>query len=313
MTSIAFWIDETNHFHQGPLGHTCYIISGILLAYLLTLTFLEKKQQGEVNLWIPVMVTVMIVFCTVLDYFVVYEEQIISFLTIGIVNGSVYFYIWLHLRFVLQHRHAVETEQRIRIMISQIQPHFMYNTLAAIQALCYSEPEKAATMVEKFACYLRQNLDSLEEESMIPLRKELEHTRIYAEIEMGMYPSIHLEEDIEDDQVMLPALTIQPLVENAIRYGIRGKENGTVRIAARREGEDHIIRIEDNGTGFDPKKAIEHDGNRSHIGIRNVKERLQTLCRGEMRIDSVIGEGTTITIRIPAQKQNEKGPDSLQK
>ena len=93
-------------------------------------------------------------------------------------------------------------------------------------------------------------------------------------------------------------LTVQPIVENAIRHGVRVREEGLVTVRTRRTTGQHEIIIEDNGKGFDVEKAMQADD--THIGLRNVRERIEHVAKGTMEIRSVIGEGTSITIRIPA-------------
>ena len=204
----------------------------------------------------------------------------------------------LHQKMEREHEQALVAEQRIQLMISQIQPHFLFNTLSTIQALCRIDPEKAFDTTEKFGAYLRMNIESLGQSSLIPFQKELEHTKIYADIEMLRIPSIRIIYDIRDDDFELPALSVQPMVENAIRHGVRGKYGGEVIVSSYEDDRDHVITIRDNGRGFDVNAPLESDG--SHIGIRNVRERIETMCQGSMSIDSEIWKGTTVTIKIPA-------------
>ena len=307
-THLVFWISQDNHYQGGPLSRTCIIISFILLAHLVYLTVVENRRTRKWALCLPVAIIVAIIVSIYQDYEIGGEQQPVAFLTMAIVGGSVFYYIWLHMQFVWKHEDAMHAQQRIQIMMSQIQPHFMYNTLATVQALCYTDPEKAAGTVEKFARYLRQNLDSLSETNLVPFRKELEHTQIYADIEMVMYPTVHVEWDIGEDDFQLPALTVQPLVENAIRYGARARSEGYVLITTRREDGGVTISISDNGKGFDPSTAVA-DSTRSHIGLKNVRERLEKMCDGGLEINSVIGEGTTVTIWIPdPPPEAEKNP-----
>ena len=307
-TQLVFWISEDNHWHGGPLSKTCVIISFILLAHLLYLTIAENRRRRQ--LWLPVSIVLFIAASIFMDWDIGGEQQPVAFLTMAIIGGSVFYYIWLHMQLARKHEASVRAESRFQIMMTQIQPHFMYNTLATVQALCYTDPEKAAGTVEKFARYLRQNMDSLSEAGLVPFRKELEHTQIYADIEMVMDPSVHVEWDIGEDDFQIPALTVQPLVENAIRYGARSRAEGFVLISTRREDGGVMITISDNGKGFDPN-AEPADTSRSHIGLKNVQERLEKLCDGAMEIDSVIGEGTTVTLWIPdppPEAENGKKP-----
>ncbi len=300
VSPVTFRIDQGNSFHGGPLGPACLVISMILLISLFVQTVRSRRTAGKWDVWIPIFVIVMIVVSIGLDYSVKEGQQPISFLTIAIIVGSVFYYIWLHLQFVREHENDLMAAQHIQIMRTQIQPHFLYNTIATFKALARKDPEKAEVVAEKFGVYLRQNLDSLSVDGCIPVEKELEHTRTYAEIEMVRFENIRVEYDLQDLAFSVPPLSLQPLVENAIRHGVRIREEGIVRVRTRRTAKGHEILVEDNGEGFDIKEIDRAD--REHIGIRNVRERIETMCGGSLRIDSRIGEGTTVTIRIPAKE-----------
>ena len=246
---------------------------------------------------IHIFVVLMLLASVFLDVTLDEAGQPITFLTFAIVISSVFYYIWLHLRFVQMHEDDLKAQQRLKIMMSQIQPHFLYNTLSSIQALCLKDPEKAFDVTEKFGAYLRQNIDSLDRPELIPFEKELEHTRVYSEIEMIRFPSIRVEYDTPDTGFMIPALTVQPLVENAIRHDVRGAENGVVRVSSKKKDGFYEIVIGDNGKGFDPEAAEKSDG--THIGVRNVRERISSLCCGTMTVEDADGKGTKIVIRIP--------------
>ena len=302
---LAFWIDDENHYEGGPLSAFCLFISLILIVLWIILAARLFHPQKRKETWVPLLVLAMILGATALDYNVGPIAQPISFLTIAAVIGCTACYIWLHLQFVREHEQALQAEQRIQIMMTQIQPHFLYNTIATIRALCRRDADRAGEVAEKFGDYLRQNLDSLSIVGLIPFEKELEHTRIYAEIEMVRFDNIRVAYDIQDDAFELPPLTIQPLVENAIRHGVRIREEGLVRVATWRGDGCHEIVVSDNGVGFDMEKAWSGDG--SHIGIRNVQERIERMCGGAMKVESRIGEGTTVTIAIPVRETRSEG------
>ena len=298
---ICFWISEDNHFLRGPLTYTSHVVCAGLLLYLLYLNLKRKSDRKSSRLFIPVFNILSVVAAFLLDTFVTHTDEGVTFTTIATVNSCLFYYIWLHLEFVHDHEKALMAEQRIKIMMSQIQPHFLYNTLSSIQALCLADPEKAFDVTEKLGTYLRQNIDSLDQPQLIPFEKELEHTRVYSEIEMIRFPSIRIEYDTRDTDFSIPALTVQPLVENAIRHGIRGVENGIVCVSSKKAGDFYEIMISDNGRGFDVQAAENASG--THIGLHNVKERIEEMCGGTLTIESITGAGTTITIRIPAEKE----------
>ena len=231
-----------------------------------------------------------------MDYYIAYDEQPLAFLTIAIVISCVAYYTWLHLQFVREHEEALRAGQHIQIMMSQIQPHFLFNTLSTIQALCDTDPQTAIYAIERFGVYLRKNLEALNQADLIPLSRELEHTQAYAEIEMLRFSNIRVDYDIQARDFRIPALSIQPLVG----HGVRARDDGRVTVTVRRAVDENLIVIRDNGTGFDPGRIDEAD--ESHIGIANVRSRLEQMCGGVPDIDSRIGEGTTVTMRIPVAR-----------
>ncbi|MBR6093957.1 MAG: histidine kinase [Lachnospiraceae bacterium] len=305
-TDLAFTIKD-GAFRRGPLGFSAFVVGFSYLAYLTFLTVREHiRMKGSLEGIIPIACSVFIVLAVVADLYWNGTYNL-SFLTVTMVTSCVFYYIWLHLQFVRKHERALMAEQRIRIMISQIQPHFLYNTLSTIQALCLTNPEKAADITQQFGVYLRQNIDSLDQEDLIPFDKEMEHTRIYAEIEQVRFPSIRINYEILDSSFRLPALTLQPMVENAIRHGVRIRKEGIIDIRTYYEDRCHVIEIEDNGKGFVPDfdtPVREDENGRSHIGLRNVKERIETLCGGTFEVNSVLDVGTKITMRIPEKEED---------
>ena len=167
-------------------------------------------------------------------------------------------------------------------------------------------PPLANQTLEKFSKYLRQNLDAMEQPDLIPFSSEIEHTRLYADIEMLRFPHIRMEYRIDDEDFVIPALSVQPLVEDAIRHGVRSREEGVVSVSSYRDENDHVIEIRDNGVGFDPEEK--KTTGETHIGIGNVRGRVEQLCGGSMKIESEIGKGTTVTLRIPISA-SEKGKE----
>ena len=193
-------------------------------------------------------------------------------------------------------------QQQTQIVLSQIQPHFLYNALSAISVLCRRDPETAKNAVDNLADYLRANLDSLRFEKLISFKKELEHVNAYLFIEKLRFgEDLQIACDIPCEDFMIPSLTLQPLVENAIRHGICGKEDGgTITICTQKTDTEYLVIVMDDGVGFDPDK-VKKDG-RSHVGLENVRERLQLIGGGSLTISSVPGVGTKAVIHIPRKE-----------
>ena len=194
-------------------------------------------------------------------------------------------------------------EAKVQVMVSQIRPHFMYNALSSIAMLCKIKPDTAYEATINFSDYLRGNMDSLKQTAPVPFRKELEHLEKYLYIEKLRFgKKLNIEYDIQADSFEIPLLSVQPLVENAVKHGVGMKEDGgTVTIATRETEENFEIIVSDDGVGFDTSE-VKNDG-RSHVGMENTKRRLKDMCNADVVITSVIGEGTTARIIIPKTKQ----------
>ena len=190
-------------------------------------------------------------------------------------------------------------ESQISIMLSQIQPHFLYNTLNSIYQLCETNPMRARAMVNFFAEYLRNNLSTLEEPGLISFETELAHVQTYLEIEKIRFEdTLEIEYDIRCDAFSLPVLTVQPIVENAVKHGTSKKRGGgRVVISTCEDDRFYVVEVSDTGCGFDP--SVPKNDGKIHVGIENVRQRLANMCEGSLTIESEIGVGTSATIRIP--------------
>lgn len=191
------------------------------------------------------------------------------------------------------------SESNNSLVLSQIQPHFLYNALTSIYRLCDVKPEAAKEAVSNFSKYLRGNLDSIKQKKMISFADELKHLQAYLALEKIRYDDyLEVRYDIQAMEFFLPPLTIQPLVENAVNHGISDlPEGGCITISTNEEPDHYEIRVSDNGVGFDPDTQP-IDG-RSHIGIANVRSRLDIMCHGTLDIKSSPGGGTVAIIQIP--------------
>lgn len=190
------------------------------------------------------------------------------------------------------------SESRIAVMLSQIQPHFLYNVLTAIKQLCDIDPQQAKEAIVEFSVYLRGNLDSLTSSRCIPFEREMDHVRNYLSLEKKRFgAALQIRFDIQAGGFLIPPLTVQPIVENAVRHGVTKREGGgTVAISAREAREDFIITVSDDGVGINPN--YQQDGN-AHVGFENVIKRLESMRSGRIDVESEPGIGTTVTITIP--------------
>ena len=190
-------------------------------------------------------------------------------------------------------------ESRISTMISQIRPHFIYNTLGSIEQLCDIDPEKAGELVHNFAKYLRGNFGELDNPRPILMSQEMEHVQYYISIESVRFPDMTFSFEMRSNDFPIPALTIQPIVENAIKHGLmKLPKGGTIRVTSYETASHYCVSIEDNGMGFDTKELLDE---RKHVGIRNIRERLKAMVNGTLEIESTLGLGTKVLITIPKE------------
>lgn len=189
-------------------------------------------------------------------------------------------------------------ENNISIMLSQIQPHFLNNVLSAIRSLCDTDIQKARDALVDFSAYLRENMDSIKSSEPIRFERELSHIKTFIKLEKLRFgDKINMVYDIAESDFKIQPLTIQPIVENAIKHGISRKETGgTVTLKTWEENGFITVSIADDGVGFDVNKFRTSGDSRSHVGIENVKSRIESYPGGKFIVESEKGRGTIVTI-----------------
>ncbi|MGN1120265.1 MAG: sensor histidine kinase [Oscillospiraceae bacterium] len=304
ISGFLFTIDENGYFQIGAGHYLSLIYPSVILIMCISENFQRKIDRRK---RLPLLVFNITPLVTgafsilYLDYSLVYVAAMFMLMLM-------YFTIQMErsIERAEQEKKIAEQssdlmEKQMQIMMSQIQPHFIYNTLGSISSLCEENPLKARDVTDRFAMYLRVNMANLKRDRLIPFSDEWEHTKTYLWIEQMRFDSfLHIVSDITCTDFKLPPLSLQPLVENAVKHGITPKaDGGTITISTREQPDCYVVRISDDGMGFDPQ-ATEKDG-RLHVGIENVKNRIEILCGGELRIQSKVGEGTTAELIIPKE------------
>ena len=193
-----------------------------------------------------------------------------------------------------QQRHIAD--QRNSIMVLQMRPHFIYNTLTSIYCLCSQDPGLAQQVVLDFTTYLRQNFNAIASAAPIPFSAELEHTRAYLAVEQAqLASSLYVDFDTPHTWFRVPPLTLQPIVENAIKHGrdpYAGPFHVTIRTRKTDSGSEIVVA--DNGRGFAPARD-----SAPHIALENIRQRLALMCGGSLTIAHNDGGGTVVTLSIP--------------
>ena len=193
------------------------------------------------------------------------------------------------------------TQSRISTMMSQIRPHFIYNTLGSIEQLCDLDPKKAGELVHDFAKYLRGNFGELDNPKPILMSQEMDHVRHYVSIENVRFPDMTFTFEMNSSDFYIPALTVQPIVENAIKHGLmKLQKGGSIHVFSYETEDEYRVSVVDDGVGFDTTLLLDE---RKHVGLRNIRERLKAMVNGTIEIDSAVGAGTKVLVKIPKESK----------
>lgn len=188
--------------------------------------------------------------------------------------------------------------QRASIMVLQMRPHFIFNTMMSIYYLCAQDSKKAQQVTLDFTSYLRKNFSAIASENTIPFANELEHTRAYLAVEQVQFEdSLFVEYDTPHTRFRVPPLTLQPIVENAVKHGM-DPDSAPLRICIRTRETDagHEITVEDNGPGF---AQTNMDESEPHIALANIQHRLEIMCGGKLTVMPREGGGTVVKVILP--------------
>lgn len=206
--------------------------------------------------------------------------------------------LYLMTEFVRRYQEQKEEtmRQRTQVAVLQMRPHFIHNTLMSIYYLCAQNPQKAQQVILDFSRYLQSNFSAIAREDTIPFAEELEHTRAYLAVEQARFQGrLFVEFDTPDAFFRIPALTLQPIVENAIKHGMN-PDADPLYVTVTTEDTDRgvLITVEDTGPGYAPT-----DEDAPHFALNNIRERLKTMCGGTLEIEPREAGGTKVTVFIP--------------
>lgn len=300
---MYIYYDETGLDKTGPMFFLSQAISVILPAMTMILALKHHGVLGWRKTWTMVLFGAIPVLSIPLQF---YWAVTPVYLAVTVSLVLVYMLIRVeqaersaNIEKELIKKELALSESNNALVLSQIQPHFLYNALTSIYRLCDVKPEAAKEAVSNFSKYLRGNLDSIKQTEMISFAEELKHLQAYLALEKIRYGDyLKVEYNIEVAGFFIPPLTVQPLVENAVNHGVSDlPDGGVVTICTAETPDCYEIRVCDNGVGFNPD-SVQSDG-RTHVGISNVRSRLEIMCGGTLDITSDIGKGTTAIIKIP--------------
>jgi len=218
----------------------------------------------------------------------------------------------------LEEQHLLLLQARMEALQNQINPHFLFNTLNSVSSLVRFDPDTARELIIKLARILRRLLNS--SDSFVPLREEVEFIDNYLDIEVVRFgrDKLRVIKELEPEslEMLVPAMLLQPLVENSIKHGLASKiEGGSIYLRSRRGAKAIIIEVEDDGDAMGAAQLIEKPNGLggTGIGMANVAERLKVLYgdTARMTIDSQDGKGTLVRLRLPILEDGSGIPPAL--
>lgn len=296
-SGMIFYVNEVG-YQRGPLFLLSQVIPGFCYIFFVVKIIQSSKKMKTRDILFFLLLIFLPLICGAIQILI----RGVSVFNVGITLVTLV--ILMNVQFEhdmrMKEQEKKLSDQRIEIMMSQIQPHFLYNSLSTIYHLCEIDPELARKSISKFSDFLRENMNSLKTNDPIPFERELNHVMNYLYLEQQRFgDKLQVIYQIETDEFFIPPLTLQPLVENAVQHGIfHRRDGGTITISTSEENGVALVKISDNGIGMEKSQNYVELGAHSHIGIPNVRRRLKDMVNGTMNIESD-DFGTIVTLRIP--------------
>lgn len=293
-TDAIYYVTEDNEYFRGPLFPLAMSpLLGIMILNILGVVI--RRQKLTKRCFIALLVYLLPMTAAMLmhmfieaELFLVFGMALFALVMFGLILAD------NMERFIRQQREIAN--QRAGIMVLQMRPHFISNTIMGIYYLCDRDPQKAKQVTLDFNTYLRRNFNAIASEDTIPFTSELEHTRAYLAVEQAQFeddlvPSF----DTPHTLFRLPPLTLQPIVENAVKHGMSAtKDPLHICITTRKTDSASEITVEDDGTGY-----VRPDDSEPHLALDNIRQRLSWMCGGELTISQREGGGTLVKVTIP--------------
>lgn len=294
-TKWIYYYTPDNEYFRGPLYPVLLVPLVLLMAVNLFALFYyraELSRRYRIAFTVYFLVPLL---CMVVQMF--YSDVLMTVLGSA---ASALIMLWIIALEQVERQIAQANEiskQRASIVVLQMRPHFIYNTMMSIYYLCKQNPDKAQQVTLEFTDYLRSNFTAIAGENAIPFTDELKHTQAYLSVEQAQHEdSLFVKFDTPHTMFRVPPLTLQPLVENAVKHGMDPDGNPlNISVTTRQTPSGSEIIVEDDGPGFSST-----DNNDLHIALENIRQRLEMMCKGELEIAPRDGGGTVVKVTIPA-------------
>lgn len=291
---MFYYISPDNQYYRGPL-FPLMIAPLAAIMILNTAALIWKRQKLSKRIFVALLVYMLPTAILVILYMFASVDALISFWMILCAMTMFGLIITDNIKqYMLQQRKIAN--QHASVMVLQMRPHFIYNTMMGIYYLCDHNSEKAKQVTLDFTTYLRKNFSAIASDDTVPFKDELEHTRAYLAVEQAQFDdTLFVSFDTPHTLFRLPPLTLQPIVENAVKHGmISSSDPIHISVVTRQTNMANEIIVDDDGPGFSPA-----DDNEPHIALNNIRERLELMCNGKLEITLREGGGTSVKITIP--------------
>ena len=303
-TTLIYRVSEENVYERGPL-YPLLLLPPVLLMVINIIGFYRRREhfnnREQQAFWVFLLLPVASMLIQMFSYGIL-------FIVLGTsISAFIMFLFILDDQVEKSVNQKIEIgEQQLRIRTLQMRPHFIYNTMTNIYYLCETDPQKAKSIIGDFTKYLRNNFSAVVKQGLIPFNDELEHTRSYLAVVKARYENrIYTEYDTEYTSFCLPPLTLEPIVENAVKHGLDPELSPLhILIRTKKTEEGAEIIVENTGADIDPEEEIRIKSSEKepHIGLENVADRLKSLCGGKLMMSPRRNGGVVVTMTIPEQK-----------
>ena len=297
---LGFYIDEDNAYKRGPLGYTIFYV---MIFYLCVFIYISIRGFIDYSRTRGLLI-VFISFAIVLTMLLEATANVTGYVDEVTAISVLVYYIYLisvyqqELKNSIAEKELKIAKDKVDMLQEQIRPHFIFNSLNVIRALIKRDPAKAIAGIDNFAGYLRGHVYALKNNDLVTFEDELVNVRAFIGLVQPTYDEpIDITYDLNVTDFMIPPLSLEPIVENAVKHGI-DKTGGYIRILTRQENDTVVITVLNSNAKVD---YSEKERARLGVGLENTRTRLKLLLNGSVELLQTEAE-TTVNMYIPIKK-----------
>lgn len=294
-TTVFYYVTPNNRFFRGP-WFPALLIPVVLICLVSLAAVIRKRKLLSRKMYVALLIYLIPLSAGMVLHMFVDAFEIVD---LSLFLSTVVMFSVILSEQIDQYRRQQReiARQQANILLLQMRPHFIYNSLTSIYYLCEQNPKKAQQVIMDFTTYLRKNFSAVSNEATIAFPEELAHTKAYLAVEKAQHDDLlFIDYDTPHTLFRLPPLTLQPIVENAIKHGLDPDgEPLHISIQTCKTASGAKIIVENNGIGFDPNNQ-----SKTYSALTNIKQRLAMMCNGTITISPRKEGGTIVTVKIPS-------------